>query len=98
MAKEKKESLELDDVIAKINKDFDSIVVLQKYDEDLKDTSSIIDVNYEFFMNQIISQFVIIDKIPFYILNLSNYNFHSKSLHTKFMKMAQIFFTLDFVH
>ena len=65
---------------SKINKDFDSIVVLQKYDEDLKDTSSIIDVNYEFFMNQIISQFVIIDKIPFYILNLSNYNFHSKDL------------------
>ena len=65
---------------SQINENFNSIIVLQKFDDNLKDTSSIIDVYYEFFINQIISQFVIVDKIPFYLLNISNYDFYLNDL------------------
>ena len=57
----------------KINKNFNSIIIIQKEKDEYKDTVNIIDINYEFFMNTIISEYVIIDKIPFFLLNLANY-------------------------
>ena len=40
----------------------------------------LIDINYELLINQIISEFVILDKIPFYLLNICNFTVEYKKL------------------
>ena len=49
-------------------------LVIQKFDQEFKETLSIIDIYYELYMNYIINEYVILDKIPFYLLNICNFN------------------------
>jgi hypothetical protein len=48
-------------------------LVIQKYFNN-NITETINDIKYELFMNQIISKFVIIDNIPFFLLNICNFD------------------------
>ena len=58
----------------------DVIAIFQKHDKKNKDTVNLIDIYYELLMQQIISSYVIVDKIPFYILNICNFNIPYKQI------------------
>jgi hypothetical protein len=58
------------------------LLILQKNENNLTGTTSIIDIYYELFMNQIISEFIIYDKIPFYLINICNFNIKSEIIMT----------------
>jgi hypothetical protein len=58
------------------------LMIIQKNENNLVGTTSIIDIYYEFFMNQIISEFIIHDKIPFYLINICNFNIGYNNLIT----------------
>ena len=60
-------------ILKKYFKDFPLTLVIQKFNKDLEDTVNIIDIYYELFINQLVSELVIIDKIPFYLLNICNF-------------------------
>ena len=61
-------------ILKKYFKDFPLTLVIQKFNKDLEDTANIIDIYYELFINQLVSELVIIDKIPFFLLNICNFN------------------------
>ena len=61
-------------VLKKYFKDFPLTVVIQQHNSKYTDTLSIVDIYYELFVNQLISELVIIDNIPFYLLNICNFN------------------------
>ncbi len=61
-------------ILKKYFKDFPLTLVIQKFKKDLEDTTNIIDIYYELFINQLVSELVIVDKIPFYLLNICNFN------------------------
>jgi hypothetical protein len=61
-------------VIKKYFKNHPLTLVIQKHKTKYEDTLNIIDIYYELFMNQIISEFIINDKIPFFLLNICNFN------------------------
>ena len=55
-------------------------IIIQKHNSNIKDTVNMIDIYYELMLNQIVSEFVIIDKIPFYLLNICNVNLDHKQI------------------
>ena len=61
-------------ILKKYFKDFPLTVVIQQFNEKYQDSNSINDIYYELMVNQLISEFVIIDNIPFYLLNICNFN------------------------
>ena len=61
-------------ILKKYFKDFPLTLIIQQFKKDLRETNSIIDIYYELFINQLISELVIVDKIPFYLLNICNFN------------------------
>jgi hypothetical protein len=50
------------------------LIILQKDEYNILGTSSIKDIYYELFMNQVISEFIIHEKLPFYLINICNFN------------------------
>jgi hypothetical protein len=56
------------------------MMIIQKNENKYYGTTSIIDIYYELFMNQIISEFIIYDKIPFYLINICNFNINYERL------------------
>ena len=58
------------------------LMIIQKDEKNLVGTTSLIDIYYELFMNQIISEFIINDKIPFYLINICNFNIKYDKLIT----------------
>ncbi len=61
-------------ILKKYFKDFPVTIIIQKYDKHNILSLKIIDVLYELYVNQLISELVIVDKIPFYLLNICNFN------------------------
>jgi len=61
-------------LLKKYFKNFPLTMVIQKHSDKYKQTLNIIDIYYELFINQIISEYIINDKIPFYLLNICNFN------------------------
>ncbi len=61
-------------ILKKYFKDFPLTVIIQQFNENYQDSNSINDIYYELMVNQLISEFVIIDNIPFYLLNICNFN------------------------
>lgn len=60
-------------VLKKYFKDFPLTLIVQKYKTN-ENQINITDVIYELFMNQILSEFVVEDKVPFILLNICNFN------------------------
>jgi hypothetical protein len=54
------------------------IAVFQKHGNNNKDTVKLIDIYYELLLQHVISSFVIVNKIPFYLLNICNFNISYK--------------------
>jgi len=61
-------------VLKKYFKNHPLTLIIQKHNTKYKDTLNIIDIYFELFINQIISEFIINDKIPFFLLNICNFN------------------------
>jgi hypothetical protein len=61
-------------VLKKYFKNFPLTLVIQKYLTKYEETINIVDIYYELFINQIISEYIINDKIPFFLLNICNFN------------------------
>ena len=59
-------------IIKKYFKDFPITIMIQKYEKHNILTLKIVDILYELYINQLISELVIVDKIPFYLLNICN--------------------------
>ena len=60
-------------ILKKYFKEHPLTLIIQKYK--INDNPiNITDITYELFMNQIISKFVMVDKVPFYLLNICNFN------------------------
>ena len=49
-------------------------LIIQKYNPKIQETLSIIDIYYELYINNIVHEYVIFDKVPFYLLNICNFN------------------------
>jgi hypothetical protein len=60
-------------ILKKYFKEFPVTLIIQKYKFN-ENPVNITDITYELFMNQIITGFVIMDKIPFFLLNICNFN------------------------
>jgi len=69
-------------IIKKYFKEFPITIVIQKYNKNNSFSLQITDILYELFINQLISELVIIDKIPFYLLNICNFNINLQVLNT----------------
>lgn len=67
-------------ILKKYFKNFPLTMIIQKHSNKYKDTLNIIDIYYELFINQIISEYIINDKIPFYLLNICNFNIDFSNL------------------
>ena len=61
-------------VLKKYFKNYPLTLVIQKHQNKFEETLNIIDIYFELFMNQLISEYVINDKIPFYLINICNFN------------------------
>ena len=61
-------------VLKKYFKNYPLTLVIQKYLPKHEESLNIIDIYYELFINQIISEYIINDKIPFFLLNICNFN------------------------
>lgn len=59
-------------ILKKYSKNFPMTLVIQP--NKLINSVSITDIYYELAMNQITSEFVILDQVPFYLLNVCNFN------------------------
>jgi hypothetical protein len=66
-------------ILKKYFKEFPLTIVVQKYLTN-NEPININDITYELFMNQIISEFVIYDKVPFFLLNICNFNSNLQKL------------------
>ena len=66
-------------VLKKYFKDYPLTLIIQKYKTNNEPTN-IIDIIYELFINQIITEFAIVDKIPFFLLNINNFNIQLSKL------------------
>jgi hypothetical protein len=60
--------------LKKYFKDFPLTLIIQQHNDKYKDSVSVVDIYYELFINQLISELVILDNIPFYLLNICNFN------------------------
>jgi hypothetical protein len=67
-------------------------LVIQQYKKNYDQSADLDDIYYELLMNQIISESVLIEKIPFFLLNIGNFNITydklSESLQTKVKKYS----------
>ena len=61
-------------VLKKYFKNHPITLVIQKHYSKYEETLNMIDIYFELFMNQLISEYIINDKIPFYLLNICNFN------------------------
>jgi hypothetical protein len=61
-------------VLKKYFKNHPITIVIQKHLNKYEETLNMIDIYFELFMNQIISEYIINDKIPFFLLNICNFN------------------------
>jgi hypothetical protein len=61
-------------ILKKYFKNHPLTLVIQKHQNKYEETLNMIDIYFELFMNQIISEYIINDKIPFYLLNICNFN------------------------
>ncbi len=61
-------------VLKKYFKDHPITIVIQQHNDKYMDSLSIVDIYYELFVNQLISELVIVDLVPFYLLNICNFN------------------------
>ena len=61
-------------VLKKYFKNHPLTLVIQKHQNKYEETLNMIDIYFELFMNQLISEYIINDKIPFYLLNICNFN------------------------
>lgn len=61
-------------VLKKYFKSHPLTLVIQKHQNKYEETLNMIDIYFELFMNQLISEYVINDKIPFYLVNICNFN------------------------
>jgi hypothetical protein len=57
-----------------LNSRFPITLIIQKYDNKYRNSSSFIDITYGLFINYILSEFVILNNIPFYLINICNFN------------------------
>ena len=57
-----------------LNSRFPITLIIQKYDNKYRNSSSFIDITYGLFINYILSEFVILNDIPFYLINMCNFN------------------------
>jgi hypothetical protein len=60
-------------IIKKYFKEFPLTIIIQKYLSN-NEPININDITYELFINQIISEFAVQDNIPFFLLNICNFN------------------------
>ena len=63
-----------------MKKTYPLILIIQKYNQKFQETLSIIDIYYELYINYIVYEYVIFDKIPFYLLNICNFNIEYNKL------------------
>ena len=63
-----------------LNSRFPITLIIQKYDNKYRNSSSFIDITYGLFINYILSEFVILNDIPFYLINMCNFNVLYESL------------------
>jgi len=61
-------------VLKKYFKNHPLTLVIQKHQNKYEETLNMIDIYFELFMNQLISEYIINDKIPFFLLNICNFN------------------------
>ena len=61
-------------VLKKYFKNHPITLVIQKHYSKYEETLNMIDIYFELFMNQLISEYIINDKIPFFLLNICNFN------------------------
>jgi len=61
-------------ILKKYFKNYPLTLVIQKHLVKYEETLNMIDIYFELFMNQLISEYIINDKIPFYLLNICNFN------------------------
>jgi hypothetical protein len=63
-------------------KKYPVLMIIQKYKSNINvnSTFKIEDIIFELFMNQVISEFVILDRIPFFILNICNFNINLENI------------------
>ena len=55
-------------------------LIIQKYNPKFQETLSIIDIYYELYINNLVYEYIIFDKIPFYLLNICNFNIYYDKL------------------
>ena len=67
-------------VLKKYFKNYPLTLVIQKHLSKYEETLNMIDIYFELFMNQIISEYIINDKIPFFLLNICNFNINLDQL------------------
>ena len=60
-------------ILKKYFKDFPLTLIIQKYKTN-EIPINITDITYELFINQILTEFIIIEKVPFFLLNICNFN------------------------
>jgi hypothetical protein len=60
-------------ILKKYFKDFPLTIIIQKYNNN-NATATINDVKYELFMNQVLSKFIISQNVPFFLLNICNFD------------------------
>ncbi len=60
-------------ILKKYFKDYPLTIIIQKYTHN-DNMINITDISYELFINQIVSEFAIVEKVPFFLLNISNFN------------------------
>ena len=61
-------------VLKKYFKSHPLTLVIQKHQNKYEETLNMIDIYFELLMNQLISEYIINDKIPFYLVNICNFN------------------------
>jgi hypothetical protein len=77
-------------VLKKYFKSHPLTLVIQKHQNKYEETLNMIDIYFELLMNQLISEYIINDKIPFYLVNICNFNIQFKEFIFVFVLQVTI--------
>jgi hypothetical protein len=82
-------------ILKKYFQNYPLTIIIQKHKEELNNTKNIIDIYYGLFMIQIIMEYRLLNNIPFYLLNICNFNIYHEDLTKDYLDVINSTFDDD---
>lgn len=82
-------------ILKKYCKNYPLTIVIQKHNNEIQHTKNIIDIYYGLFIIQIVMEYRLLNNVPFYLLNICNFNIYNDDLNNDYSSVINSFFEKD---